>query len=759
MRYFAVVLALGAMALLVGAIGPSGQAEPNSCASELAPDESIQTAIDDANSGATICLESGEWQESIVIDKSLTLRGLGDERVAIVGTDEVVARDISATVIIQGEDLAITLENLELRGAEPGSTNGIHVLGSTFTQSADVTVRNVRIADMSRGVVINGPDVSATLQDTVIENNRNPGVVADRAEQITIIDSVVQNNVGWGIQLQRGVQATVRGSTIRNTEPLTTSSGQMSLSLSIGVNVGTDSQLELVNSVVQGNGAPETEELWFNHAGVNVGAFSSGPSSPAAASAEIVDTRVVGNHSGVVVGQESDVQMAGTEVRESRSWGVAAPAAACVEPPADQFVFEAANGEIEFAGDTTIEGNNTSGRHDGKGNPGNHPFTDLPDGQVCLPRGESDRSDEGKDSAQAVPSECSVALTSDESIQAAIDDADHGATICLEPGSWTESVEIQKPLTLRGLGEERVTIEGAEQSATEGVEAVVFMRGENLDVTLQNLELVRSGAGIFMPSSSLTRSSSLTVEDVRVAEAGVGIGVGGQDVPVQIRNSVIENLRGGQFGRGIAAQGDVELTVANTRIVNNQVAAGLNVAGGATAEVRETTVRGTALVGEEGDRTQGIGINVSEGHLRLVNSVVRDNGSTSSGTSDAMIQNAGVNVGVIGLRAVTIAPSPASAEIVHSEIAGNRRGLMLGPTAELGLQDSQVTGNVGWGIATPLTPCVERPISEQASFNGSTEFGGTNTIEGNNTSGEHDEKGNPGDHPFADRPDGQVCLP
>ncbi len=388
-------LAVGAIGLAVamptlGVVGADtisslAASQPDDCTVTLTPDASIQTAIDDADSGDVICLEQGTWQENLAIEKSLTLRGIGEERAIIEGTDEVVARDVSATVVIQGEDLAIALENLELRGAEPGSTDGIHVLGSSFTQSADVTLQNLRIADMNQGVIINGPDVSATLRNTSIENSSNYGLIADRAEQITVIDSVVQNNVGLGIELQRGVRATVRDTTIRNTEPVT-STGQLSATVGIGVNVGTDSQLQLANSLVQGNGAMKTEGPWYNSTGVNVGAFSSSPSSSAAAAAEIVDSRIVSNHSGVVVGQESDLRMAGAEVRESRSWGVAASAAACVEPPFDRLAFKTVNGEIEFAVDTTIEGNNTSGELDGQGNPGDHPFTDRPDGQVCLPR-------------------------------------------------------------------------------------------------------------------------------------------------------------------------------------------------------------------------------------------------------------------------------------------------------------------------------------------------------------------------------------
>lgn len=40
-------------------------------------------------------------------------------------------------------------------------------------------------------------------------------------------------------------------------------------------------------------------------------------------------------------------------------------------------------------------------------------------------------------------------------------------------------------------------------------------------------------------------------------------------------------------------------------------------------------------------------------------------------------------------------------------------------------------------------------------------FQGNNVIEGNNTSGNQDGMGNPGDHPWnrPEVPDGQVCLP
>jgi sugar/nucleoside kinase (ribokinase family) len=62
-------------------------------------------------------------------------------------------------------------------------------------------------------------------------------------------------------------------------------------------------------------------------------------------------------------------------------WGVAAYLKKCGYNM-DHFY---STGEVTFQGTNVIEGNDTSGNHMVEGNPGNHPFKDLPDGQVCLP--------------------------------------------------------------------------------------------------------------------------------------------------------------------------------------------------------------------------------------------------------------------------------------------------------------------------------------------------------------------------------------
>ncbi len=75
------------------------------------------------------------------------------------------------------------------------------------------------------------------------------------------------------------------------------------------------------------------------------------------------------------------MKLRSTEIRNNATWGVAAYLPQCSAPSVPLFTFD-----VIFEDDkNVIENNNRSGILNGMGNPGNHPFKDLPDGQVCLP--------------------------------------------------------------------------------------------------------------------------------------------------------------------------------------------------------------------------------------------------------------------------------------------------------------------------------------------------------------------------------------
>jgi len=57
--------------------------------------------------------------------------------------------------------------------------------------------------------------------------------------------------------------------------------------------------------------------------------------------------------------------------------------------------------------------------------------------------------------------DCCIWVDPEASIQAQIDAAPPGSTLCLPEGTWRESLVIDKPLTLRGQGPERTIIQAA----------------------------------------------------------------------------------------------------------------------------------------------------------------------------------------------------------------------------------------------------------------------------------------------------------
>ncbi len=63
----------------------------------------------------------------------------------------------------------------------------------------------------------------------------------------------------------------------------------------------------------------------------------------------------------------------------------AGPEETILKASASGFPYDAFTGSVIFEGTNIIEGNNRWGNQKGMGNPGNHPFKGLPDGQVCLP--------------------------------------------------------------------------------------------------------------------------------------------------------------------------------------------------------------------------------------------------------------------------------------------------------------------------------------------------------------------------------------
>lgn len=80
----------------------------NKCSIILSPEQSLQEAIDNAQTSSVICLSKGRWKEAVSIDKSITLKGLGNR-------PEVYTKKAnSLTIYVTKKAGLVTLQNLKV---------------------------------------------------------------------------------------------------------------------------------------------------------------------------------------------------------------------------------------------------------------------------------------------------------------------------------------------------------------------------------------------------------------------------------------------------------------------------------------------------------------------------------------------------------------------------------------------------------------------------------------------------------------------
>lgn len=140
-----------------------------------------------------------------------------------------------------------------------------------------------------------------------------------------------------------------------------------------GLFIGDSAQVNLVNSQVDSHRLDGL--VSWGTAGVEIkdSVIERNGTDPACAGTQLIPC------SGITVNTQSRTTISDSVIRDNTDWGVDAVLKRC------GYAGDFFNGEVVFQGTNTIEGNNKSGNHSGQGNPGNHPFTNLPDGQVCLP--------------------------------------------------------------------------------------------------------------------------------------------------------------------------------------------------------------------------------------------------------------------------------------------------------------------------------------------------------------------------------------
>ncbi len=202
---------------LVFIAGLGALAEP--CTITVQPGESIQEAIDAASPGDVICLAEGEWEENLVIEKSLTLRAaeIQPEPQAVITS----AREGWPVILIRSEEpLEVTVQGLMITGAsgpcfqlepEPICAYGIYVHGKATATIEGNTIsgnwNGIRMYDSSQ----------ATIENNVISGNNRHSIQMEDSSQVTIGGNTISDN-RHGMRMSGSSQATIENNTISDNE-------------------------------------------------------------------------------------------------------------------------------------------------------------------------------------------------------------------------------------------------------------------------------------------------------------------------------------------------------------------------------------------------------------------------------------------------------------------------------------------------------------------------------------------------------------
>lgn len=275
--------------------------------------------------------------------------------------------------------------------------------------------------------------------------------------------------------------------------------------------------------------------------------------------------------------------------------------------------------------------------------------------------------------------ECSVVVRPGESIQAAIGAAEAGDVICLARGEWTESLVIDKSLTIVGRGIGRTIIEPIGYYAS--VVEVTDWRGGTVNVKLEELTISRRAGhtGVAIGGAAVAE-----ISDCRISGMLYGIQIIDSAQLVLSGSTVSENKQ-----RGVVLSGSARASISDSRIKANLGAAFL-LSGSAEATLLDCEI----------SENPGHGFWLREGSRATLSncSVSRNSGSglwlTGQSEAEALRSEMSSNGGQ-GIKA----EDSAVLDLIESRVLSNWHGIELGNEARATIVDSAVSGNKWDGIS------------------------------------------------------------
>ena len=332
------------LAMTIGAGIQRGQAQPE-CDTTVSPGELIQHSINVASPGAIVCLGSGVFPEALEIRKSITLRGAGQERTYLempssLGT-AIVNIEADGEIQVQIEELTVT------------STLSVPTVGMNISGKSRVTLKDVRVCDVSQGVVTNGL-AQVQLRDSLVCRNLI-ALLAKGVSQTNLLNSPLTSN-NFGVDAKESSQVVVTNSAVQYNRIgfLVSDSATVVLHTAQVSNNGVSGLVLIESSTVQMQDSTISDNGFLRECRVE---FCNGVELNGRAQLIVADSIVVSN----------------------TDWGIGSALIQC------GYAEDAFTGSVVFKGHNIIEGNNKLGKHDGAGNPGNHIFKNGASGQVCVP--------------------------------------------------------------------------------------------------------------------------------------------------------------------------------------------------------------------------------------------------------------------------------------------------------------------------------------------------------------------------------------
>jgi len=188
----------------------------------------------------------------------------------------------------------------------------------------------------------------------------------------------------------------------------------------------------------------------------------------------------------------------------------------------------------------------------------------------------------------AIPCQAQIIIVDDDgpadfnNIQAAIDSANDGDTIIVQPGTYYENVRMKNGVTVQGSGAEVTTINGGENG-----HVVVFNLASG---TISGFTITNSGQTPPYSAGVFTSQCSVTISDNIIVNNANGIKVSSNSTAIIVRNRIMNNTS--IFGKGIHVSSSIA-TITNNIIANNNTNGGIYCSDSSPAIINNTIANNT----------------------------------------------------------------------------------------------------------------------------------------------------------------------